>query len=137
MSLRSHKLQGGAVPGDMNDPVHQQRLAEIREAYTRTAKELRVRGEFEQFDSQPRGGHTNLRFNAKRHQDLLERHVREWHAEHFKNEREDVKFTRHACFIVKRSKCVRCGKLWYDHTPSGGQCLFMSTMYLEAPRAPR
>lgn len=121
----------------MNDPVHQQRLVEIREAYVRTAKELRVRGEFEQYDSEPRGGHTNLRYIVKRMQGQLERHMRAWYEKHFDHEREIVKVTRHVCFIVRRSNCQHCSKRWYDHSPSGGQCLFMSTRYLEAPRVPR
>ena len=122
----------------MNDPLHQQRLAEIREEYLRWVKAFRAHGSFEQQESQPRGGHTWLRFRVRRgngpQQAALDRAMWTWSDEHFAGD-DRVRFTANNYFIVKRSKCVHCGKQWYDHTPSGGQCLFMSTKYLEFPRA--
>lgn len=99
---------------------------------------MHIKGELEQSDSEPKGGHTRVRFIPKRSRDqvLIRRHMTDWCKSHFTDEERlhYVKLDRFAQFTVVRAKCVHCNKRWFEHTPSGGQCLFAPTSYKEPPR---
>jgi hypothetical protein len=117
-----------------NDPVHQQRLQQIREAFKAALKELGLRGDHWDAPSQPKGGHTNVGVSVRRRAGVLESRMRQWYNKHLDHEREIVKMTRGGSFIVRRSKCVYCGKAWFEHEPAGGQCIFAPTRYREHAR---
>lgn len=119
----------------MNDPLHKQRLSEICDEF----RALKLKGELEQQDSEPKGGHTRIRFIPKRSRDqqLMRQHMKKWFETRFAKETELVKLDRYSQFTVVRSVCAHCRKRWFEHTPSGGQCLFASTSYQElAPGEP-
>jgi hypothetical protein len=116
----------------MNDPLHQQRLTEIRDEF----RSLHLKGEFEQTESEPKGGHTRLRFILKHRRDeqAMRQHMKKWFEAHFSADTELVKLDRYSQFTVVRAKCAHCGKRWFEHVPYGGQCLFASTAYQEEKR---
>lgn len=111
---------------------HDQRIQQICDEF----RSLHIKGELEQHASEPKGGHTRIRFIPKqsRNQAVIRRHMTAWYKEQFKGEEEWVKLDRYAQFTVVRPKCVYCGRRWFEHTPSGGQCLFAATSYKEPPR---